>query len=246
MTRATVTVYRAGLDVEPARLDSLYRLLEPEERLRADRFRFASHRCRFIAGRGMLREILARHLSIAEENEVAAEDVRFRYNSYGKPSLAASDLCFNVSHSGGQALFAIARGREVGVDIEQVDRKFAQDQIPERFFSPTEVRILRGLPAGQQTDAFFRCWTRKEAYIKARGLGLALALDSFDVSLGPEEPAALLAGAGDYSICDVPAPTGFAAALVAQGSDWHMDFTASDETSHTTASAAFPDPEPCR
>jgi 4'-phosphopantetheinyl transferase len=242
MTAANVTVYRAGLDVEPARLDSLYRLLEPEERQRAERFRFASDRCRFIAGRGMLREILARHL------ETAAGDLRFRYNSYGKPSLASSDVCFNVSHSSGQALYAIARGREVGVDIERVDRKFAQDQISERFFSPSEVRTLRGLPAGQQTDAFFRCWTRKEAYIKARGLGLALALDSFDVSLGPDEPAALLAGAGYYTVCDVPAPAGFAAALVAQGSDWRMDFsvTASDEFSRTTASAAFPNPEPCR
>jgi 4'-phosphopantetheinyl transferase len=242
MSLATVSVYCADLDVEPARLRSLYHLLEPDERRRAENFRFASHRWRFIAGRGMLREILARHL------EIAAENVRFRYNAHGKPSLPASDLCFNLSHSRSQILFAVARAREVGVDIECVDRKFAQEQIPERFFSPTEVRTLRSLPAAEQTAAFFRCWTRKEAYIKARGLGLALPLDSFDVSLGPEQPAALLAGAGDYTVCDVPAPAGFAAALVAQGSDWRMDLsvTASDETSRITASAAFPDPAPCR
>jgi 4'-phosphopantetheinyl transferase len=119
-------------------------------------------------------------------------------------------------------LQAVTRGGEVGIDIERADPRFAQEQIPERFFSPGEVAQLRSLPAHQQTAAFFRCWTRKEAYIKARGLGLALALDSFDVSLGPNDPPAFLRGVGDWSVQDLPlrdlgVPAGYAAAIVAEG-----------------------------
>jgi 4'-phosphopantetheinyl transferase len=130
---------------------------------------------------------------------------------------SGSDVRFNVSHSGGWALLAVTRGSEVGIDIERVDSRFAADQIPERFFSPGEVARLRGLPADQQTAAFFRCWTRKEAYIKARGLGLALPLDSFDVSLGPDDPPELLRGADGWCVQDFDAPPGFAAAVVAEG-----------------------------
>ena len=120
---------------------------------------------------------------------------------------------------------AVTRGVEVGIDIERMDPRFASEQIPEQFFSPREVAQLRALPEDQQTAAFFRCWTRKEAYIKARGLGLALALDSFDVSLGPDDPPVLMR-AGDWSVQDLSAggfggdfnvPAGFAAAVVAEG-----------------------------
>jgi 4'-phosphopantetheinyl transferase len=211
-----VDVYSASLELDASRLDFLYETLSVEERERAARFRFAEDRRHYIACRGMLREILARSL------DVFPSRVQFAYNRYGKPAVRGSDVRFNVSHSAGWAMFAVARGREVGIDVERVEERFVREQIPERFFSPLEVETLRGLPVGQQTEAFFRCWTRKEAYIKARGLGLALALDSFDVSLRADEPAALLRGAGNWSVKEVAAPCGFKAAVVCEGFDWNV------------------------
>ncbi len=212
----SVDIYPVRLEADAARLDSLYEVLAPEERERATRFRFAEHRRQFIVCRGMLREILSGYL------ELHPARIAFVYNRHGKPSLRDSDVRFNVSHSGVWALQAVTRGSEVGIDIERIDPRFAHEQIPERFFSPREVAQLRALPADQQTAAFFRCWTRKEAYIKARGLGLALPLDSFDVSLKPDDPPALLRGAGgwsvqDLSVQDFNVPPGYAAAVVANG-----------------------------
>jgi 4'-phosphopantetheinyl transferase len=188
----------------------LYGILTPQEREHATRFRLAEHRRQFIVCRGTLRKILSRYL------ELHPARIAFVYNHHGKPSLRDSDLRFNVSHSGSWALQAVTRAGEVGVDIERMDPQFAAEQIPERFFSPREVAQLRALPADLQTAAFFRCWTRKEAYIKARGLGLALPLDSFDVSLGPDDPPALLRGADGWSVRDLEAPPGHAAAVAAE------------------------------
>ena len=136
---------------------------------------------------GRLREILSRYL------DLAPAALRFDHNAYGKPSVAGAGLHFNVSHSGDWAMLAVSAEQEVGIDIERIDPSFVQEQIPERFFSPREVAQLRSLPPSEQTGAFFRCWTRKEAYIKARGLGLALALDSFDSFAASRRSAALVA-----------------------------------------------------
>lgn len=205
-----VDVYTIRLEADAARLDYLWEILSPEERERALRFRFAADRRQSILCRATLRETLSSYLDL----KPAA--IRFAYNRYGKPCVRGSEVRFNLSHSGGWAMLAVTRGREVGIDIERIDPRFAEDQIPERFFSPREVAQLRGLPDGEQTAAFFRCWTRKEAYIKARGLGLALALDSFDVSLRPGDPPALQR-AGNWSLQNLEAPAGYAAAIVAEG-----------------------------
>ena len=205
-----VDIYRVRLNADAARLDSLYEILAPQERERATRFRFEEHRRQFIVCRGALREVLSPYLGLHPA------DIAFVCNRYGKPGVSDSDVRFNISHSGEWALQAVARGCEVGIDIERIDSRFAREQIPERYFSPCEVAQLRGLPPDQQTAAFFRCWTRKEAYIKARGLGLALPLDSFDVTIGPDDPPALLR-AGDWSVQDLEAPPGYAAAVVAEG-----------------------------
>lgn len=209
--RPAVNIYRMRLEAHGERLDSLYELLAPEEQARAARFRFEEHRRQFIASRGTLREILAPYLGLEPAR------IAFVYNPHGKPSVSGSDVRFSVSHSSGWGLQAVTRGGEVGIDIERIDPDFARDEIPERYFSPREVAQLRGLPPDQQPAAFFRCWTRKEAYIKARGLGLALALDSFDVTLGPDEPP-VLSRADGWSVQDLDAPPGFAAAIVAEGS----------------------------
>ena len=152
--------------------------------------------------------------------------VAFVHNAYGKPAIAQSDLRFNLSHSHGMALYAFCRHAEVGCDIERRDPKFAAEQIPERFFSPDEVRALRSLPLNEQTEAFFNCWTRKEAYIKAVGHGLSIALDSFDVSLVPGELPALLRGCEGWSVQSFEPLAGFQAAVVAQGTNWRLIFKA--------------------
>ena len=206
--QAEVDIHYVSLDAEEGRLKELADLLSPEERDRAARFRFDRDRHRFIVCRGSLRELLAATLHLAPAR------VPFVYGSFGKPMIDGSDTRFNVSHSHDMAMIAITRGREVGCDIERIDPSFSEEQIPERFFSPYEVATLRALPLGDQCDAFFRCWTRKEAYIKACGMGVSLELNSFDVTLAPDEPATLLRGAEGWSLHAVDAPVGYAAALV--------------------------------
>ena len=185
-----VHVWRAMLSVAQPVLQSLLSILSLDERAKAERFNFPKDRDRSIAARAVLRLILSRYL------DVEPADLQFSYNQFGKPALighsGADALHFNMSHSGELALYAITRGRAIGVDVEHVREDLASEQIAERFFSPNEVAMLRALPVNMRTQGFFNCWTRKEAYIKARGEGLSLPLDRFDVSLTPGEPAALL------------------------------------------------------
>ena len=221
-----VHVWRAALDVAPPRVARLGGSLSEEERARAARFHFERDRVRFTVARGVLRGLLGGYLGVAPSTLV------FDYGAHGKPRLAtampARDLRFNVSHSAGVALYAITRGREVGVDVEGHRPDFATAEIAERFFSLAERRALSALPVERRCDAFFACWTRKEAYIKARGLGLSLALDGFDVSLAPGEPAALLATRDDpserdrWSLRALDLGPGFAGAVVAEGHDWRL------------------------
>jgi 4'-phosphopantetheinyl transferase len=184
-----VHVWRTSLDRPREDVGHLRGLLGAGERARADRFRFEIHRSRYIVGRGVLRVLLGRYLG------VAPADVRFAYGAYDKPYLTSPEPWFNVSHSDATALYAFTNAAEVGIDVELDDADFARERIAERFFSPAEVAVLRSLPESEQARAFLTCWTRKEAFIKARGDGLSLPLDSFDVTLGPAAPAALLRAA---------------------------------------------------
>ena len=190
-----VHVWFARLDRTPARLSRMRTVLTPDETARADRFLMDVHRNRFIAARALLRDLLAGYLS------QPPEAIRFAYNEWGKPALApglaASDLRFNLSHSQDLAMYAFVLERDVGVDIETVRADIANERIAENFFSRWEVETLRALPREHQAEAFFNCWTRKEAYVKARGQGLSIELDSFDVSLAPGEEAKILRG-DDY------------------------------------------------
>ncbi len=186
-----VQVWRAPLDATAERIADLSRTLSADERARAERFRFARDRAHSIVARGLLREIIGRFLG----REPGA--LVFRYNAFGKPSLPDESgrerIRFNLSHADGIALYAFARHREVGVDIERFRADMAGERIAERFFSAREIATLRALDPALQPEAFFACWTRKEAYKKARGEGVSVGLDRFDVSLAPDEPAALLA-----------------------------------------------------
>lgn len=185
-----VHVWRATLTVTVPRSRALEETLSPDERERAGRFRFERDRGRFVAARGVLRAILGHYLGRSPGR------LEIGYDPRGKPVLAGEDgpdsLAFSVSHSNDLGLFALARGRRIGVDVEHVEGATDADKISQRFFSPRDVAALRALPCEARPRAFLACWTRKEAYAKARGDGLALPLDSFSVSLAPGEPAALL------------------------------------------------------
>lgn len=154
-------------------------VLSDDERARAARFRFDRDRHRFVAGRSTLRSLVSSYLGIDPA------DVAFAYGPQGKPFVLGSELSFNVSHSGGCAVYAFARGVEVGVDVELLEHSRYDDGVAERFFSPHEVATLEAVAPETRPDAFLRCWTRKEAFIKARGEGLSLPLHEFDVEFAP-------------------------------------------------------------
>ena len=187
--------------------------LSGEERERAARFHFERDRGRYSVCRSALRELLAGYL------DAAPEEIEFRYGEAGKPELAQGSLRFNVSHSHDLALIAVAREWELGVDIERIRTGVEREGIAERFFSPGEAAVLRAMAAEERDEAFFRCWTRKEAYVKARGGGLSIPLDSFDVTLDRER--AELSRAADaerWRMMTLDTAPGFAAALVVEAS----------------------------
>ena len=226
LPRDAVHVWRAGTEVPASRLALLYDLLAPDERARADRFHFEKDRRRFTVARGVLRTILGRYLAV----EPAA--IAFRYGVHGKPALAGTGdprgVRFNVSHSHRLALYAFGFDRKVGVDVEYMRPNVDIAGLARRSFSPAEARALAALPATQQREAFFDCWTRKEAYVKARGEGISLGLDRFDVTLGPGQPPALLRLEGNpaevsrWSMRALDAGEGYKAALVVEGKGWHL------------------------
>jgi 4'-phosphopantetheinyl transferase len=187
-----VHVWRLALDAPHTCLARLWLTLAGDERARAERYFFEQHRQRFIAGRGFMRAILARYL------HQQPDSLRFCYGPNGKPSLAADGvLPFNLSHSEDGGLLAVSRSRELGVDLEQVRPRPNLEELAQRFFAPAEVAALAEVAAAEKDLAFYNCWTRKEAFIKASGEGLARPLDQFTVSLRPGEPARLLAVHGD-------------------------------------------------
>jgi 4'-phosphopantetheinyl transferase len=221
-----VHVWRADLDQPPATLQALFAILTEDERSRSARFCFARDAERFVVARGLLRTILGLYLQ-----EQPAR-LRFRYNAFGKPELSTpadrQSLRFNISHSQNQALFALSSEWEIGVDIEYVREVFDMRELADCVFSPYEVSALRVLPAYEQTQAFFNCWTRKEAYVKARGEGFSFPLDCFDVSLAPGEPAVLLSHRQDpremqrWSLCDLSSDSSYASALVVESQYWRI------------------------
>lgn len=185
--RVALDVWSFGLDPPDGVLTDLSEALSGDELERAESFRFRRDAERFAAGRGRLRRILAGLL----DNDPAA--LRFTYGPAGKPALKGyPKLGFNLAHSGGLALLAVAEGATVGVDVElSPPDRGACEEISPAYFSAEEVESLAALGGAQREAAFLRCWTRKEAYVKALGDGLQVPLDGFSVSLGPGEPARL-------------------------------------------------------
>jgi 4'-phosphopantetheinyl transferase len=221
-----VHVWLADLNHLRFRPRDVDRILSHEERERAARFYLQRDRNHFTAGRAVLRSILARYLNIDPSR------VQFSRGPHGKPVLTTDGggdaLCFNLSHSSDVALCAVARGRDVGVDVERVRADINVDLIAERFFSEREIAALRLLPPENKQKAFFTCWVRKEAYLKAKGDGLAMGLDGFSVSFLPGEPAALLDVPGHpeealaWSLRELDFDPSYAAALAVRAGEYRM------------------------
>ena len=219
-------VWVASLNRPQTMRNQLWKHLADDEHARANRFYFDRDRNHYIVARGLLRQLLGSYL------QLPAAEISFAYGEHGKPELATvlagSRVQFNISHAQGVALLAFARGREVGVDIEQVRPLDDGEQIAERFFSDNEVTVFTAVPAEQKPQAFFNCWTRKEAFIKVIGEGLSCPLDSFDVTLKPGDPAELLqvkgstAEAARWELRNLNPAVGYAGAVIAEGKGWQM------------------------
>jgi 4'-phosphopantetheinyl transferase len=224
-----VHVWRVSVLQPLATIRYLRSLLSRDEIARAERFRFEKDRYRFIVTHGLLRILLARYLNIPF---VSASQLQFCSNAYGKPSLDLDMqdhvLNFNLSHSHELILFAFTYVRQVGVDIEYMRPALDFESLAQHSFSPLENEMLRALPTSERVKAFYQCWSRKEAYIKARGKGLAIPLDSFDVSLRSDEPAALLNSREDphetarWRMCTLHPHPDYASALAVEGDGWHL------------------------
>jgi len=196
-------------------------LLSVDELTRAQRFHFDRDRRHFIGRRAILRIVLATYL------ENTPGSVRFSYNDFGKPCLAdpahSKRLSFNLSHSGELIRIAVAIDRDVGIDVEVVDESVPIDSLARRVFSPREIATLEALPESLRRAGFFSCWTRKEAYVKARGKGLSLPLASFDVSVESGSTATLIREDRSSTVWKVENLEGGAAhyaAGAAKGGDW--------------------------
>jgi 4'-phosphopantetheinyl transferase len=223
-------VWVAILGTSHAEAAPVAELLTPDERERAARFRFEKDQVQYTAARGFLRSILGHYL------DVDPRRLRFRYNSHGKPLLAeefaAAGIEFNLAHSKGLGLFAVTSRHAIGVDIEGTRPDLATMDVANRFFAPPEVRALTEIPPDQRVAAFFQCWTRKEAFVKARGMGLSLPLDKFVVAFGPNTPALLHAdedpaAARTWTLRDVSPCPGYTGAVAVEAPDielrlWRM------------------------
>lgn len=210
-----------GVDVATA-----LSVLDPGERERAARFVCDTHRRTFIITHALVR------LYLGYIRHVAPEAVRFAIGSHGKPRLEVdADLRFSLSHSGERAVLAVSPNREVGVDVEQ-ERTIDALELARHYFSPREYAALASLPAREVNPAFFRCWTRKESFLKALGLGLSYPIEACEVGIAPSPICHVshdtVAAERTWSTVSLDAAPGYAAALTAEGVGWTVDAVAGE------------------
>jgi 4'-phosphopantetheinyl transferase len=226
LSEGVVHVWLSPLRLAPAQLAALRATLDRKELVRAAGYPCREHRERFVAARGRLRSILSRYTCTPPER------ILFSYGNHGKPRLAESmnrgDLRFNLAHSADLAIYALARGREVGVDLEHIMGR-PEIVLAAHVFSAAERATLAALPEVDRREAFYSCWTRKEAYLKARGDGLIASLAEFDVAFRPGEPARLLRVTGDpveatrWTLKALQVGPEYAATLCVEGRGWSLE-----------------------
>jgi len=209
-----VHVFRVALDLSRLNLGKFRAVLAADESERAARFHFEQGRDNYVVARGVLRMLLGDYLKL----EPSA--VRLTYSAHGKPALSAdhaSDLQFNLSHSGSLALIAFTRGARIGVDIERIRPEFDGQRIADRFFTETEAAALRACPDSLRTRRFARQWTRKESFIKAHGEGLSYPLNAFSVLESSADALEIAisgkTGVSDWCVRDLDVDEAYAAAL---------------------------------
>jgi 4'-phosphopantetheinyl transferase len=205
--------------------------LSPRERDVARRFHFAKHRLAYVFAHGVLRDILSRYLGCRPE------EIQFDQDSFGKPFLTEGcdpiPPAFNLSHSGDLVAVALSRGRQIGIDVEEIRPIKDLERIAGSNFTPEECAFVLRHAAKAREHAFFRCWTRKEAYIKAVGKGLSIPLNTFDTLIGPRQPGRWLPrtvdapGAANWWLADLDMPANYRGAVTVEGgfcrltySDW--------------------------
>jgi 4'-phosphopantetheinyl transferase len=216
--RREIQLWTVALEDEAGRQPQYWQTLSADERARAERFHFARDRDAYIRARGTSRRLLSEYLSLSPSAIV------FTYGAQGKPAVAGQqDLQFNLAHSGDYALYAFCAGAQVGVDIERMRKMDDQESLARRFFCAEEYAELMTLSGEARARAFFAGWTRKEAFLKALGVGLTKALHSFRVSLLPDAPARLLSGASDeWTLFDFPQVDGYGAAVAIEGTGYFI------------------------
>ncbi len=229
-----VDVWQICLDAPESEVH-LQEVLARDEIVRAKRFHFTRDRQHFVRCRSAVREILGRYL------EIPAREIRFTYEANGKPQVVEDQnprqLRFNISHSADLAVIAVVAGRAIGVDVEKVKPDVEYLELAERFFSRNEYQALSAVPSNQLGRAFFACWTRKEAFIKACGDGLSFPLSEFSVSIYPDAPATLNEVRADpkaairWSLFNLRPREGFIGALAVEGPPqpierWRFDLDA--------------------
>ena len=211
----TVHVWAVRLDDASVDLDRAGALISPDERERAACFKFDRDRRRYLVAHLVLHEILRRYLP------VGLTGLSFDLGVNGKPrlarALAPSGVEFNLSHSNEMALLAVCHQGQVGVDIEYVKEDFEFQEVAERFFTAKEVAALRGLSPSLQRQAFFKCWTSKEAFLKAKGTGLSGELDEVEIAIIADEQVRITANVPGWSLAELDSIDGYEAALVVAG-----------------------------
>lgn len=223
-----VHIWCASLDVPPGTSARLYATLSSDERKRSARFQFKRDQQRFVAAHGVLRDLLGRYLLTQPDR------ISYVYNAFGKPDLSPEfdgRLTFNLSHSAGLALIAIAAGANVGIDLEYLREQSDYPDIARYFFSAAEADQLSELPNPLYADAFIACWTKKEACLKACGDGLTIPLNSFSVPLTTDpahRPVDIYVASNDsvpakrWSLYTLRPAPGYIGALAIEGSGWRL------------------------
>jgi len=225
-----VHIWRTSLDVDPTVRERLSAVLSTAEQERVASFAFARDRNRYTVARALLRQLLGGYLGEPPQNVVLGT------LPHGKPIIVATaripSLRFNLSHSHEFALCAFCLGHELGIDIEKIKPQVAFEGIESRYFSPKERAELETLPQDLRPEGFFLCWTRKEAYVKARGEGLKVPLESFSVSLTPGKPVVLQSSDEErWSLYSIDPTAGFVGALAAEGRGHRLQFWEWSESS---------------
>lgn len=220
-----VQVWSVDLDQPSSRVGELFHFLSPDEQQRASRFQIEQKRLENVVGRATLRRLLGKFLALDPAALV------FNYTSRGKPELAgalAGKLHFSVSHSGGLALIAVTRLCPIGVDVEHVRPRRYDIEVARRFFTTRESTVLESLPEADRPAAFFNLWTRKEAWLKATGVGIAESMNRVELSFLPGEPAHILSvadapdEAGKWTLAGLNPATGFIGALAVRARDLNV------------------------